>query len=100
MSNPADNMTKILAGRLGRMQQVRTHHRRAAAAARFSSIRQQDILPMKDFFVHFIRSETGVPAIEYGLIAGLISITIIGAASVIGTQLAVVFTSISAVLAP
>jgi pilus assembly protein Flp/PilA len=55
---------------------------------------------MKDVFVRFIRSEAGVTAIEYGLIAGLISIVIIGAASAIGTQLAVVFTSISAVLAP
>lgn len=55
---------------------------------------------MKGFFVRFIRSEAGVTAIEYGVIASLISITIIGTASAIGTQLAVVFTSISAVLAP
>lgn len=54
---------------------------------------------MKDFFVRFIKSEAGVTAIEYGLIAGLISIVIITTASVVGTQIAVVFTGISAVLA-
>ena len=102
MPNPADNMTKILAGRLGRMQHVRTHHRRASAPslqrgpALFDS---GGILPMKDFFVRFIRSEAGVTAVEYGLIAGLIAIVIITAASAIGTQIAVVFTGISAVLA-
>ena len=100
MPNPADNTMKIVTDRLGRMQHVRTHHHGAAAAARSSFIRQQDILPMKDFFVLFIRSETGVTAIEYGLIAGLISIVIITTASAVGTQIAAVFTAISAILAP
>ena len=54
---------------------------------------------MKNLLLLFIGNEFGVTAIEYGLIAGLISIVIIGAASAIGTQLAVVFTGISAVLA-
>jgi pilus assembly protein Flp/PilA len=100
--NPADNTTKILAARLGRMQHVRTHHRRASAPslqrgpALFDS---GGILPMKDFFGRFIRSEAGVTAIEYSLIAGLISIVIITAASAIGAQIAAVFTGIS-VLAP
>ena len=55
---------------------------------------------MKDFFVRLIRSEAGVTAIEYSLIAALISIAIITTAGTIGTQIAVVFTGISAVLAP
>jgi pilus assembly protein Flp/PilA len=54
---------------------------------------------MKNPLLLFVGNESGVTAIEYGLIAGLISIVIIGAASAIGTQLAVVFTGISAVLA-
>jgi pilus assembly protein Flp/PilA len=54
---------------------------------------------MKYLFVDFIRTETGVTAIEYALIAGLISIVIITAASAIGTQIAAVFTGISALLA-
>jgi pilus assembly protein Flp/PilA len=53
---------------------------------------------MKYLFVDFIRSETGVTAIEYSLIAGLISIVIITTAGVIGTQIAAVFTGISAAL--
>jgi pilus assembly protein Flp/PilA len=56
-------------------------------------------LLMRNIFVHFIRSEAGVTAIEYSLIAGLISIVIITTASAIGIQIAVVFTGISAVLA-
>jgi pilus assembly protein Flp/PilA len=56
------------------------------------------LLPMKYLFVDFIRSETGVTAIEYGLIAGLISIVIIATATAIGTQVAAVFTGISAIL--
>jgi Flp pilus assembly pilin Flp len=52
---------------------------------------------MKNPLLLFVGNESGVTAID--LIAGLISIVIIGAASAIGTQLAVVFTGISAVLA-
>jgi pilus assembly protein Flp/PilA len=47
----------------------------------------------------FVRDEAGVTAIEYGLIAALISVVIIGAAGLVGTNLAAVFTNISAQLA-
>jgi pilus assembly protein Flp/PilA len=50
---------------------------------------------MQTLFSRFLRDETGVTAIEYGLIAALISVVIIGAAGVVGTQLAAVFTNIS-----
>jgi pilus assembly protein Flp/PilA len=54
---------------------------------------------MKSLLVLFARDESGVTAIEYGLITALISIVIIAAAGLIGTNLAAVFTNISAQLA-
>jgi pilus assembly protein Flp/PilA len=50
-------------------------------------------------FTRLIGDESGVTAIEYGLIASLVSVVIIGAASVIGTTLAAIFTTISTQLA-
>jgi pilus assembly protein Flp/PilA len=43
----------------------------------------------------FLRSEDGATAIEYGLIAGLISVVIITAVTTVGTNLTTVFTSIA-----
>jgi pilus assembly protein Flp/PilA len=43
----------------------------------------------------FIADESGATAIEYGLIAALISVGIIGAVSFVGDELANVFTSVS-----
>jgi pilus assembly protein Flp/PilA len=54
---------------------------------------------MKNLVSRFFRDEAGVTAIEYGLIAALISVVIIGAAGVVGTNLAAVFTRISTDLA-
>ena len=54
---------------------------------------------MKKFFVRLVRDESGVTAIEYGLIAGLISIVIIAAVTLIGTDLNLVFGAIAAALA-
>jgi pilus assembly protein Flp/PilA len=54
---------------------------------------------MKNLLTSFLRDEAGVTAIEYGLIAALISVVIIGAAGVVGTNLAAVFTRISTDLA-
>ncbi|CAN0627568.1 pilus assembly protein Flp/PilA [Burkholderia multivorans] len=42
-----------------------------------------------------VRDELGVTAIEYGLIASLIGVAIIGGAYVVGTDLNSVFTSIA-----
>jgi pilus assembly protein Flp/PilA len=50
---------------------------------------------MKTLLTRFIRDESGVTAIEYGLIASLISVVIIGAAGAIAVQLAAVFNNIS-----
>lgn len=54
---------------------------------------------MQTLFSRFLRDESGVTAIEYGLITALISIVIIGSAGLIGTNLAAVFINISAQLA-
>ena len=43
----------------------------------------------------FRRDESGATAIEYGLIAALISVVIIAALTTVGTQLQTVFTTIS-----
>jgi pilus assembly protein Flp/PilA len=54
---------------------------------------------MKNLVTRFLENESGVTAIEYGLIAALISVVIITAAAAVGTQLAAVFTHISTKLA-
>ena len=43
----------------------------------------------------FIKNESGATAIEYGLIAALIAVVIIGAVTAVGTQLSTTFTTIS-----
>ena len=42
----------------------------------------------------FLKSDNGATAIEYGLIAALISVAIIAAVSLLGTELAGVFNDI------
>ncbi len=46
----------------------------------------------------FIRNEEGVTAIEYGLIAGLIAVVIIGAVTNVGTKLEAVFNNVAKAL--
>lgn len=50
---------------------------------------------MKYLIARFSKDESGATAIEYGLIAGLISVVIIGVVATVGTDLSSVFTSIS-----
>jgi pilus assembly protein Flp/PilA len=50
---------------------------------------------MKSIFSRFANDESGATAIEYGLIAALISVVIIGAITAIGTKLNTTFTSVS-----
>ena len=49
-------------------------------------------------FARFFNDEAGATAIEYGLIAALISVAIIAAATTLGTKLASTFNSVSAQL--
>jgi pilus assembly protein Flp/PilA len=43
----------------------------------------------------FVRDKGGATAIEYGLIAALIAVVIIGAVTVVGTSLSTTFTTVS-----
>ena len=61
-------------------------------AADQSSIRGMKI--MKSLVSHFKKNESGATAIEYGLIAALIAVVIIGAVTLVGTELRDTFTSI------
>jgi pilus assembly protein Flp/PilA len=47
---------------------------------------------------NFIRDEEGATAIEYGLLAGLISVVIIAAVQFVGVQLDAIFDFIGAAL--
>ncbi len=51
---------------------------------------------MNNLFARFVRDESGATAIEYGLIAALIAVVIIGAVQVVGTKLSTTFTTVSA----
>jgi pilus assembly protein Flp/PilA len=57
-------------------------------------------VPWEDsgLLVSFFQDEGGATAIEYGLIAALISVVIIGAITAVGTQLTTTFTSVSTAL--
>ena len=50
---------------------------------------------MTNLFSRFVRDESGATAIEYGLIAALIAVVIIGAVSAVGTGLTNTFTTVS-----
>jgi pilus assembly protein Flp/PilA len=46
-------------------------------------------------FSRFVRDESGATAIEYGLIAALIAVVIIGAVTAVGTGLSTTFTTVA-----
>jgi pilus assembly protein Flp/PilA len=56
-------------------------------------------MKLVQFIKNFGREEDGVTAIEYGLIAALIAVTIIISVTAVGTQLVAVFTRVSTALA-
>jgi len=53
---------------------------------------------MAKFFVRLGRDESGATAIEYGLIAALIAVVIIGAATLVGTNLSTDFNTVATTL--
>jgi pilus assembly protein Flp/PilA len=57
-------------------------------------------LQMKNLVSRFVRDESGATAIEYGLIAAGISVVIITAVNLVGTNLNTVFTRVSTALVP
>jgi pilus assembly protein Flp/PilA len=50
---------------------------------------------MKNLFARFVKDEAGATAIEYGLIAALISVAIISAVQLVGTNLTGVFNEVA-----
>jgi pilus assembly protein Flp/PilA len=46
-------------------------------------------------FIHFLREDSGATAIEYGLIAALIAVVIIGALTLLGNNISSKFDTIS-----
>jgi pilus assembly protein Flp/PilA len=53
---------------------------------------------MKKAIQQFLRDEEGAAAIEYALLVGLISIMVIGGATLAGTSIQTIFTTISGAL--
>ena len=51
---------------------------------------------MSRFMTRFLKDESGATAIEYGLIAALIAVVIIGAVTSVGTNLKSTFTLLAA----
>ncbi|GHB18806.1 components of type IV pilus, pilin subunit [Pseudovibrio japonicus] len=49
-------------------------------------------------FAKFLKDESGATAIEYGLIAGLISVVIIGGVTTAGEEVSALFTTIKTAL--
>ncbi|MCC5986490.1 MAG: Flp family type IVb pilin [Pararhodobacter sp.] len=49
-------------------------------------------------FKHFLSGESGATAIEYGLIAALVAVAIIGALTALGVDLTAIFTGVSSEL--
>ena len=54
---------------------------------------------MTKFVTRFLKDESGATAIEYGLIAALIAVVLVGALGALGTQLDATFTTIQNELA-
>lgn len=71
-----------------------TANRPASLAPRGAGPQSTESIPMKNL-VNFLSDESGATAIEYGLLAALISVMIIGGATLVGTSLNGTFTSVS-----
>jgi pilus assembly protein Flp/PilA len=52
-------------------------------------------LVLKNRFLLFLRDQDGATAIEYGLIAGLISVVVITAVTTVGTKLSAGFSAVA-----
>ena len=54
---------------------------------------------MSKVFARFFKDESGATAIEYGLIAALISVALIAGATALGSQLGITFNTLNTKLA-
>lgn len=55
---------------------------------------------MNRIFSGFFQDKSGATAIEYGLIAGLVSVVIITAVTLVGSNLTTTFNSVATALVP
>ena len=55
---------------------------------------------MSKLLKRFMKDQSGVTAIEYGLIAGLIAVVIIASVTLVGQDLLAMFNKVAAALAP
>ena len=55
----------------------------------------QESWDMTNFVARFVKDESGATAIEYGLIAMLISVAVIGVLQGVGSNLGTTFTSVN-----
>ena len=53
---------------------------------------------MRTIFARFLKDNSGATAIEYGLIAGLIGVVIIGALTTVGTKVSAKFQAVGSAL--
>lgn len=60
-----------------------------------STSRKEPLMQISKFLKSFARDEGGVTAIEYGLIAALIAVAIIGAVELVGTGVSTTFNTIA-----
>jgi pilus assembly protein Flp/PilA len=54
-----------------------------------------DFCKMRKLVLRFIKDESGATAIEYGLIAALVAVAIIGGARLLGTRIGGTFNNVS-----
>jgi len=50
---------------------------------------------MSKFVTRFLKNESGATAIEYGLIAALVAVVLVGTLNALGTQLQATFTAVT-----
>ena len=55
---------------------------------------------MSKFIARFSKNESGATAIEYGLIAALVAVVLVGSLTALGGQLNTTFTSVKNALTP
>jgi pilus assembly protein Flp/PilA len=53
------------------------------------------VIKVKKKLIKFLKDEEGVTALEYGLIAALIAVVIIGAVTMLGTGVSNTFTTVA-----
>jgi pilus assembly protein Flp/PilA len=56
---------------------------------------QLEATTMSNILTRFVRDESGATAIEYGLIAALIAVVVIGAVTAVGTGLSSTFNTVA-----